>query len=123
MLEVLWIPDYLEDLDADFRALYGIDDPWLMPAWQFCNLAMRVFFYQGAMTFRATEQSEEAQPGVGRQAMDTLGSGQQVNHNTAAAKAAARAAGLKGDQEVQMVPLSSLMGAAGGLGSFSQVKA
>lgn len=52
--------DHLDDLDADFRVFYRIDDMGSVPGPRFLALAMRVFAYQGVMAARAAERQETA---------------------------------------------------------------
>lgn len=64
--EVLWIPEYLEDLDADFRVFYRIDgvgDGQFggLSSARFVQLAERLFAYRGAM--RARVEMEVAEQG------------------------------------------------------------
>ena len=51
--EVGWIPDYLDDLDADFRAFYGEPDMLGLSGPRFFALAERTFAYGGVMAARA----------------------------------------------------------------------
>jgi hypothetical protein len=111
MYEISWVVDYLDDLEVDFLVLYQIQDPWSLPGPKFFQLASRTFYYQGTMAYRAMEEHEDQDPSRGRYAE------QQIDHNTAAAKAAGK--GLK-DQEVTYVPLSTLMNMAGADGSYAQ---
>lgn len=46
----------MDDLDADFRVFYRVDDMAALPAPRFLALALRVFAYQGVMAARAAEQ-------------------------------------------------------------------
>lgn len=48
----------MDDLDADFRVFYRVDDIGLLPGPRFLALALRVFAYQGVMTARAAEQQD-----------------------------------------------------------------
>jgi hypothetical protein len=50
--------DHLDDLDADFRVFYRVDDIEALPGPRFLALALRVFAYQGVMAARAGEQQE-----------------------------------------------------------------
>lgn len=114
MHEIAWVVDHLDDLEVDFRVLYRIDDPWSLSGPEFFQLATRTFYYQGTMAFRAMEESEDQdQPRGGYTAE------QEINHNTAAAKAAGK--GLK-DPTVTYVPLSTLMQAAGSDGAYTRVE-
>ncbi len=58
------MPDYLDDLDADFLAVYGID-LWTedIPAQRFFALAQRTAAYQGAMQARLSEEQERSSSG------------------------------------------------------------
>ena len=116
MHEIAWVVDYLDDLEVDFLVLYQIQDPWSLPGPQFFQLATRTFYYQGTMAYRAMEENEENQDQPqGRYAE------QQVDHNTAAAKAAGK--GLKeGDREVTYVPLSMFMNTVGGDGAYTKAE-
>jgi hypothetical protein len=50
--------DHLDDLDADFRVFYRIDDIEQLSGPRFLALALRVFAYQGVMASRAAEQQD-----------------------------------------------------------------
>lgn len=51
--ELAWMPDYLADLEADFRVWYGVTDMLDMPGPEFFRLAMRTVAYSGVMAARA----------------------------------------------------------------------
>ena len=51
--ELAWMPDHLADLEADFRAWYGVTDMLSMPGPEFFRLAMRTVAFQGVMAARA----------------------------------------------------------------------
>jgi hypothetical protein len=55
----MWVLDYLDDLDADFRVFYQIDDMESLPGPRFFALALRVFAYQGVMAALAAAQQEQ----------------------------------------------------------------
>ena len=58
----MWTLEYLDDLDADFLAWYGIDlerDDISGP--RFFTLATRVFAYSGVMAARAENEREQDQ--------------------------------------------------------------
>lgn len=99
----------MEDLEADFFAIYGIEDPWSMPARRFFPLAMRLFYYQGTMQYRLVEQQQEESP----QRRPT----QEPIYGPPPRKSD----GSK-DEEVTVVPLAGLMAMMPGLGEYSQVK-
>lgn len=52
----MWVLDYLDDLDADFRAIYGIQDFMTLPGPRFFKLACRVTAYEGCMAARVAQQ-------------------------------------------------------------------
>lgn len=52
----MWVLDHLDDLDADFRVFYRIDDIESLTGPRFLALALRVFAYQGVMAALAAEQ-------------------------------------------------------------------
>jgi hypothetical protein len=52
----MWILDHLDDLDADFRVFYRIDDIESLTGPRFMALALRVFAYQGVMSARAVDR-------------------------------------------------------------------
>jgi hypothetical protein len=57
--EVLWVLDHLEDLDADFLAIYGIDlEQADVSARRYFALAHRLTAYQGVMAARVDEERE-----------------------------------------------------------------
>lgn len=51
--------DHVEDLQADFRVHYRIDNIFNMESASFFSLALRVFAYKGVM--RARAEAEEAE--------------------------------------------------------------
>lgn len=51
--EVGWVLDYLPDLEADFLALYGVDDMLALDGPRFLRLAVRMPAYAGVMQARA----------------------------------------------------------------------
>lgn len=72
----MWILDYLDDLDADFRRFYRIDGigderfPHDMSAHRFFALAHRVSAYEGVMASRLMEQEH----GTSKSTSNTHGS-------------------------------------------------
>lgn len=52
----MWVLDHLDDLDADFRVFYRIDDVESLSGPRFLALALRVFAYQGVMAARVADQ-------------------------------------------------------------------
>jgi hypothetical protein len=57
--------DYLDDLDADFRVFYRVDDIEQLSGPQFFALAVRVSAYQGVMAARIAEQQDDSSPSSG----------------------------------------------------------
>ena len=55
----MWILDHLDDLDADFRVFYRIDDIESLSGPRFMALAQRVFAYQGVMAARAALETPQ----------------------------------------------------------------
>jgi hypothetical protein len=113
------VTEFLDDLEADFLAIYRIKDPWSIPARRFFSLARRTVYYQGSVQGRlmVEEQEQEQDP------IKYKGNGQldTMRHNAAAAKMAGK--GLKDGDQVQVVPLSVFMNMAGVEGEYTQVKA
>jgi hypothetical protein len=59
---LLWVLDHLDDLDADFLAIYGIDlEQADVSARRYFALAQRLPAYQGVMAARYEEAREEQQ--------------------------------------------------------------
>lgn len=68
---MLWVLDYLDDLDADFRVFYnfppdggiGIADGnfGTFSALRFFRLAERVFAYSGVMAARVAKEKDDAE--------------------------------------------------------------
>lgn len=114
--ELIWITEYLDDVEADFLALFRIDDPWSMPAPRFFRLARRMPYYQGSMQYRVTEAQEELDPIRGNVEVRDPGGDSEMRHNAAAAKAAGK--GLKDGDQISYVPLSVFMNMAGGDGEY-----
>lgn len=58
--QVAWVLDYLDDLDADFLAIYGIDlDQAEISARRYFALAHRLPAYQGVMAARIEAERED----------------------------------------------------------------
>lgn len=58
--ELLWVLDHLDDLDADFLAVYGIDlEQADVSARRYFALAQRLPAYQGVMAARYEEEREQ----------------------------------------------------------------
>ena len=58
--ELLWVLDHLDDLDADFLAIYGIDlEQADVSARRYFALAHRLTAYQGVMAARVEEEREQ----------------------------------------------------------------
>jgi hypothetical protein len=56
----MWVLDHLDDLDADFLAIYGIDlDRSEITARRYFALAHRLTAYTGVMAARAEAEREE----------------------------------------------------------------
>lgn len=68
---LFWVLSHLDDLDADFRVFYRIDDMLIqLDGPRFFKLAQRVGAYQGVMAARAMAQENGgsgAQPSAPRQ--------------------------------------------------------
>jgi len=59
--EVLWVLDHLEDLDADFLAIYGIDlEQVEISGPRYFHLAHRLTAYQGVMAARVDEEQDRS---------------------------------------------------------------
>lgn len=99
---------------------YRIKDPWSLPVDMFLAKALRLFFYQGVMQYRASEEEEASDQAGSRYdhqgAPQVTGSGVDMRHNMAAAKAAAKSVkGYKegtGDDEVKVLPAATWMAMA-----------
>lgn len=76
----MWVLDYLDDLDADFRVFYRVDDIGQLSGPRFLALALRVFAYQGVMASRAAEQdgSTGGHSGNGTEVRQVEGSRQAI---------------------------------------------
>lgn len=62
----MWVLDHLEDLDADFLALYRIDGYGEMPASRFFSLALRAIAYSGVMAARMAAEDDQNSPASSR---------------------------------------------------------
>lgn len=61
--QVAWVLDHLDDLDADFLAIYGIDlEDTELSARRYFALAQRLPAYQGVMAARIEAEQEATQP-------------------------------------------------------------
>jgi hypothetical protein len=58
----MWVLDHLEDLDADFLALYGIDGFESMTAPRFFGRALRTFAFSGVMAARYAAMKRDEDP-------------------------------------------------------------
>jgi len=59
-LQVLWVLDYLDDLEADFLRFYNIYDLYNdIESRRFFSLAFRVSAYGGVMSARVGEDKEQ----------------------------------------------------------------
>jgi hypothetical protein len=81
----------------------------------FLAKALRLFFYQGVLQYRATAEEEASTDQVAgytdNSAPQITSSGVDMRHNMAAAKAAAK--GLKkGDDEIKVLPAATWMAMA-----------
>ncbi|MEH0586234.1 hypothetical protein QA942_19940 [Streptomyces sp. B21-106] len=65
---MLWVLDHLDDLDADFLAVYGIDlETSEISARRYFALAHRLTAYQGVMAARVeAEREDRPQPSASR---------------------------------------------------------
>lgn len=106
--------EHWDDVEADFLVFYRLRDPMALPLDQLVVMARRLFFYQGALQYRAMEAQEgQGQGQVQTHQRYTDPDQQEVDmrHNMVAAKAAAKGAGLKeGDDEVRVVPAATWVG-------------
>lgn len=63
-LQLLWVLDYLPDIEADFLAFYGIDDyEDYHDSAKFFRLTFRTTAFTGAMQARALEEQEKLKKG------------------------------------------------------------
>jgi hypothetical protein len=86
----LWVLDHLDDLDADFLAIYGIDlDRQEISARRYFALAHRLTAYTGVMAARA-EAEREDQP-----------------NSTAPTRTGSTPAPARGDNETHEVSLTA----------------
>ncbi|MFF8482323.1 hypothetical protein [Streptomyces antibioticus] len=61
--QTLWVLDHLDDLDADFLAIYGIDlEQQELSARRYFALAHRLPAYQGVMAARTEAEREHREP-------------------------------------------------------------
>lgn len=58
---MIWVLDYIEDLDADFLRFYRIDGFLEMDSVRFFSLALRLGFYDGVIAGRIRIEHEEAE--------------------------------------------------------------
>lgn len=60
--ELAWIAQYVDDVECDFLAVYGIADPLTsLPGPRFFQYAARLPHYQGVIRDRAMQELEEEQ--------------------------------------------------------------
>lgn len=83
--ELAWVVEYRADVEADFLAVYRIDDPMQMSGPRFFRLAWRLPHYQGAIRARAQEEMDDeahaAQQGPRETALERQGEqGQRVDN-------------------------------------------
>lgn len=66
--------DYVDDLEADFLAFYGVEDMMQLPGRKWLRLAYRVFAFRGVMAARAGDD----EPATGSAAAPSTPSGSDV---------------------------------------------
>lgn len=63
---MIWIPDFLDDIESDWSAIHRISDIRRLSGPRFFAWTMRLFAYPGALQARATveqaEQQEQPEP-------------------------------------------------------------
>jgi hypothetical protein len=64
--QILWFTEYLEEIETDFAAIYGILDVESLPGRKFVRFARRLIYYEGAvlkkMQMDYNESSESSTP-------------------------------------------------------------
>ncbi|GAA1281547.1 hypothetical protein [Saccharothrix xinjiangensis] len=61
--QIAWVADHLDDLQADFLHIWGIDlDVEAPPGWRFFAMARRTFAYSGVMAARLAEEDRRTAP-------------------------------------------------------------
>lgn len=117
MAFLLWLEEHADDVEADFLVFFRIKDPWSLPVDVFLAKALRLFFYQGVLQYRASEEeegSDQVSPRYDHQdAPRVTGSGVDMRHNMAAAWHAAKSVkGGTDDDEVKVLPAATWMAMA-----------
>ena len=59
-VEVLWVLDYLDDLESDFSVFHRVLDIYSLPSRKFFAFAVRISAYDGVMTSRQAAEDEKA---------------------------------------------------------------
>jgi hypothetical protein len=62
VVQVVWVLDYLDDLESDFSVFHRVDDIYSMPGPRFFRLAIRLPKYKGVLQMRLMEEYEQAHP-------------------------------------------------------------
>lgn len=61
----MWFPDYIEEIECDFAAIYGIKDMWSLDGPYFVRFAARLVWYEGAVRskikYDTSEMNEDGQ--------------------------------------------------------------
>ena len=48
----MWFPDYIEEIECDFAAIYGMQDMWSLDGPKFVRFASRLPLYEGAVRYQ-----------------------------------------------------------------------
>lgn len=62
--EVVWLLDYVDDLESDFSAIHRVDDIYAMDAPRFFRLAVRLTAYEGVMAARRMAEDQKQNGGA-----------------------------------------------------------
>ena|ERR1043165_8236301 len=57
--QFLWFPDYIEEIECDFAAIYGIQDMWSLDGPKFVRFASRLPWYEGAVRGKIIRDTTE----------------------------------------------------------------
>lgn len=55
---MLWLTDYLPDLESDFSAIHRVDDIYSMDAPRFFRFAVRLTAYEGVLAARRMQEEQ-----------------------------------------------------------------
>ena len=103
---MLWVVDHLDDLDADFRAFYRIDDMEQLDSVRFLRLAYRTYAYGGVMAARQQHAEQEERRRTGGPDSGSYGADPGRDEVRRVESTGANLAAIDGDMEYARVEVA-----------------